>query len=51
MRRKQLGHIRIQGVVGEEALRAGGQQRDFDVEQSAVEAGGAVALTGGPPSA
>ncbi len=50
VRHQQLGHIRIQGVVGEEALHADGQQRDFDIEQSAVEAGDAVASTGGPPS-
>ena len=50
VRRQQLGHIRVQRVVGEEALRAGGQQRDLDVEQRAVQTGDAVPATGGPPS-
>jgi len=31
VRRQQFGQIRIQGVVGEEALRADSQQRDVDV--------------------
>ncbi len=42
MRRQQLGHIRIQGVIGEKVLRADGQQCDLDVEQGAVQAGDTV---------
>ena len=37
VRLQRLGHIRIQGVVGEEALRPDGQQRDLDVEEGTVE--------------
>ena len=51
VRRQQLGDIRIQRVVGEEALRADGQQRDLDVEQRTVQTGDAVPAAGGPPSA
>ena len=50
VRSQQPDHIRIQRVIDEEALRAGGQQRNLDVEQGAVQAGDAVSLTGRPPS-
>ena len=50
VRSQQPGHLRIQRVIAEEALRADGQQRNLDVEQGAVQAGDAVSLTGRPPS-
>lgn len=50
VRRQQASHVRIQGVVGEETLRADRQQGNLDIEQGTVETGDAVPLTGGPPA-
>ena len=46
--REQFGDTGIDGVVGEEDLRGGGENRDLRVEQRQVESGDAIADTGRP---
>ena len=49
MRPQHLGHVRVEGVVGEEVFRGSGEQRDLRVQQRSVEHRDPVPLACGPP--
>ena len=44
MRPQHLGHVRVEGVVGEEVLRARGEDRDLRIQQRGVERRDPVSL-------
>ena len=49
MRPQHLGHVGVEGVVGEEVLRARGEDRDLRIQQRRVERRDPVSLARRPP--